>query len=137
MTMKKRNIGVASLAGACLAAAAVWLTGCEVESTEEQEIAVSPQYVELRPGQSATFTAEGWNRFEWSLSNTGIGYLSAQTGGSVTYTALTAPTTTTDTNGNVTSETELRQTITARAAVDTSTNGTTVLTGTAIVRHRP
>lgn len=123
--MKKRNL---SFLAAAIGLTALFLqVGCEVDSTDEAQITVEPGYVTLSRGQSATFTASGWDRYQWSLSNTGIGRLSATTGKQVVYTAIGSPA----------AGVETIQTITASATVNSSSNGTTtVASGSASVLHR-
>ena len=70
----------------CAAAStAIIFAGCE--STDAGGIDVSPTYVELRIGQSATFHATGAQYFKWSLSKPQIGSLSSSRGEYVVYTA--------------------------------------------------
>lgn len=87
--MKKRNrcLGLLLCAGVLLAGC-VLLSGCEVDSADEAQISISPDYVRLAPGQSVTLTASGWSRYKWGLSAPDLGRLSATTGNRVSYTAL-------------------------------------------------
>ncbi len=120
--MKKRNRCIQSLLTAgLLACGGLLFYGCEVDSPDEAQIGVSPDYVRLSAGQTVTLTASGWSRYKWSLSNTSAGRLSATTGERVSYTALA---------GDVT------QTVTASASGDqvttTGTGTNAVVTGGAI-----
>lgn len=136
--MKKRNLLlVAALMLGAMLLGVLLLVGCEVSSADEAEVAVSPQYAELSQNQSVTLTASGWDSYEWSLSNPSIGYLSSTRGPAVVYTVLSpAPTTTTGTGTNaVTTRTDLRQTVTVRAAISRTTNNTDIASGQAIIRH--
>jgi len=117
--MKKRNRCLGSLLTAgVLACGGLLFSGCEVDSPDEAQITVSPDYARLAVGQTVTLTASGWGRYQWSLGNAGAGRLSATTGERVAYTALA---------GDVT------QTVTANAAGDqvaTTGSGTNaVVTG--------
>ena len=71
---------------AVLALAAVFaafLAGCE--SGDSYSISVSPNYAKVKPGQSVTLTASGWENYSWSLSNENGAHLSATTGKSVVF----------------------------------------------------
>jgi hypothetical protein len=64
------------------------ISGCEVDSTDQASISVSPNYATIKEGQSITFTASGWTDYHWNLSDTSIGVLSSSVGSSVIYTAV-------------------------------------------------
>ena len=71
------------LAG-CGAAAMLLTISCETESAATQ-ITITPYSAVVKKDQSVVFTASGGYSYKWSLSNTGIGSLSAKYGDSVTY----------------------------------------------------
>ena len=83
--MKKTSAAMFILTLCAATVTAIFFAGCE--STEAGGVEVTPTYVELRKGQSATFHATGAQFFTWTLSNTQIGYLSAARGETVVYTA--------------------------------------------------
>lgn len=67
-------------------AAVLLLTGCETERTDQARIEVTPREAVLRPGGSVTLRATGWHSYSWTLADPGLGYLSAATGDTTTYT---------------------------------------------------
>ena len=71
----------AVLAGAVLSV--LFASGCE--SADSYSISVSPNYAKIRPGQSVTLTASGWENYSWSLSSENGAHLSATTGKSVVF----------------------------------------------------
>ena len=85
--MKRLSTAMFMLTLCAAATPAIIFAGCE--STDAGGIDVSPTYVELRVGQSATFHATGAQYFKWSLSNSApqIGSLSSSRGEYVVYTA--------------------------------------------------
>ena len=83
--MKRLSTAMFMLTLCAAATTAVIFAGCE--STDAGGIDVSPTYVELRIGQSATFHATGAQYFTWSLSKPQIGSLSSSRGEYVVYTA--------------------------------------------------
>ena len=72
----------AVLAGAVLSA--LFASGCE--DANSYSISVSPNYAKIKPGQSVTLTASGWDNYTWSIDGSGA-HLSATTGKSVVVTA--------------------------------------------------
>ena len=83
--MKRLSTAMFMLTLCAAASTAIIFAGCE--STDAGGIDVSPTYVELRVGQSATFHATGAQYFTWSLSKREIGSLSSSRGEYVVYTA--------------------------------------------------
>ena len=73
---------VAVLAGAVLSA--LFASGCE--DANSYSISVSPNYAKIKPGQSVTLTASGWDNYTWSIDGSAA-HLSATTGKSVVVTA--------------------------------------------------
>jgi hypothetical protein len=65
------------------AAFAAFVAGCE--SGDSYSISVSPNYAKIRPGQSVTLTAGGWENYSWSLDSENGAHLSATTGKSVVF----------------------------------------------------
>ena len=63
------------------------LAGCEASPTSESDINVTPASANLRVGEAMTFTASGWDRYSWTLSDGFIGTLDRHIGDSVVYTA--------------------------------------------------
>jgi hypothetical protein len=118
--MRTYPVLLAMAAGASLLIAGA---GCEVESADsadQAEIQVSPSSVTLHQGQSAEFTATGWQNYRWSLSIPDIGTLSHQTGDKTVYTAI------------VVTGTNTVQTLTCYSTVSGS-NGTSTVSGTALI----
>ena len=72
----------AVLAGAVLSA--LFASGCE--DANSYSISVSPNYAKIKPGQSVTLTASGWENYTWSIDGSAA-HLSATTGKSVVVTA--------------------------------------------------
>ena len=72
---------------AMAALSAVVFSGCETESANAP-IYINPSAATVSGGESVTFTAEGGYDYKWSLSDTGLGYLSASTGPTTVYTAI-------------------------------------------------
>ena len=72
----------AVLAGAVLSA--LFASGCE--DANSYSISVSPNYAKIKPGQSVTLTASGWDNYTWSIDGSAA-HLSATTGKSVVVTA--------------------------------------------------
>jgi hypothetical protein len=66
-------------------------SGCEVDSSAENNVLITPSNVTLRKGQSQEFIAHGGFEYSWSLSNNGWGVLSAQRGPSTIYTRTGDP----------------------------------------------
>ena len=75
-------VGAAVLAGAALSA--LFASGCE--DANSYSISVSPNYAKIKPGQSVTLTASGWDNYTWSIDGSAA-HLSATTGKSVVVTA--------------------------------------------------
>ena len=65
------------------AAFAAFVAGCE--SGDSYSISISPNYAKIKPGQSVTLTASGWENYSWSLNNENGAHLSATTGKSVVF----------------------------------------------------
>lgn len=86
------NTRVVSLAAAAFAGSAIALLlgGCEVDSADRR-IEVRPDSASLKRGESVTLTAYNGYEYDWSLSDTAIGTLSARRGQMVTYKCLTDP----------------------------------------------
>lgn len=80
---KQKTILGLILAG-CGAASMLLMLSCETESAATQ-ITISPYSAVVKKGQSIAFTASGGYNYKWSLSDTGIGSLSAKYGTTVTY----------------------------------------------------
>ena len=72
----------AILAGAVLSA--LFASGCE--DANSYSISVSPNYAKIKPGQSVTLTASGWDNYTWSIDGSAA-HRSATTGKSVVVTA--------------------------------------------------
>jgi hypothetical protein len=66
-------------------------TGCETESSTENNVRISPNTATLAKGESQEFTASGGYEYRWSLENGGIvdewGTLSVADGPSTVYTS--------------------------------------------------
>ncbi len=79
------KIAIPAIATAFLlsAAAVVALFAVGCESAESYSIKVSPNYAELKPGQSVTLSAKGWSDYSWALDNNTDVHLSGTTGPSV------------------------------------------------------
>ena len=75
-------LAAAVLAGAVLSA--LFASGCE--DANSYSISVSPNYAKIKPGQSVTLTASGWDNYTWSIDGSAA-HLSATTGKSVVVTA--------------------------------------------------
>lgn len=76
-------------AAACACAAVLaFSSGCE--SAESNDVVIHPGHAEVAKGGQVGLTATGWDNFRWSLSDTGLGTLSATVGRSVVYTATAA-----------------------------------------------
>ena len=76
-----------AFAAAVLASAvlsALFASGCE--DANSYSISVSPNYAKIKPGQSVTLTASGWDNYTWSIDGSAA-HLSATTGKSVVVTA--------------------------------------------------
>ena len=72
--------------GAAIVLAAAAICGCE--SADSYEITVKPGDATVTSASpSVALTASGWSDYQWSLSDTSLGYLSASKGASVVYTA--------------------------------------------------
>ncbi len=100
-----------SAASAALAIATSVFCGCE--SADTYEISVKPRDATVTSAApSVALTASGWRDFQWALSDTSLGYLSASKGDSVVYTARSG----TFSGG--------RQTITVTAVGSGGTSGT-------------
>ena len=65
------------------AAFAAFFAGCE--SGDSHSISISPNYAKIKPGQSVTLSASGWENYSWSLSSENGAHLSATTGKSVVF----------------------------------------------------
>ncbi|OVE76210.1 hypothetical protein BVX97_02130 [bacterium E08(2017)] len=65
-------------------------TGCDTESVDENNVAITPGSATIAVGESVTFTASGGFEYEWSLANSPDewGSLSNTKGPSTTYTSL-------------------------------------------------
>ena len=77
---------------ACALLTLALLAGCETEPSEQMALTITPNNVELRPGESQEFTATGLQDYTWEiLDNTGanrIAVLSTKKGNSTIYTAV-------------------------------------------------
>ena len=122
----KPTIGVL-IVGLAVVGTLVALCGCETQSATEAEIVVTPASAELAVGESAEFTASGWDGYRWDLSDDKIGVLSRRTGSTVRYTNISS------------ASSNSVQTITVTGlgtGGSSSTNGTSFfVTGQAVVRH--
>jgi hypothetical protein len=76
------------LFGITLLVPLIGMVGCETESSEQRAVTISPSSVSLANGQSQVFTAEGWQDYSWSLSDTSAGTLSTKKGSTTIYTAV-------------------------------------------------
>ncbi len=81
----------AKLTLVCAAALCLLGAGCELDNTEQVRLDITPREATLRKGESVELQAFGWHSYHWSLdhTNTGLGYLSAKTGDTTTYTSIT------------------------------------------------
>lgn len=76
----------ALLAALPLAALVAAVCGCE--SADSYEISVKPGDATVTSASpKVALTASGWRDYQWALSDTSLGYLSASKGASVVYTA--------------------------------------------------
>ena len=87
MTMMKR-FRLLSALGALAAAVLAFAPGCE--SSEANDVTVSPGHATVSKGGSVVLSARGWDNFRWTLSNGDIGILSATVGRQVVYTSIAA-----------------------------------------------
>lgn len=124
-----------SIVALAIAAAAVAiLAGCETEPSEQIGVSITPNNVNMRVGESQSFTASGWQNYTWTLSDTSIGVLSNTKGDTTIYTAVSA-----STNGSL-------QTLTVAVdlGTETTTSGTNntpaetfSVSGTALITQNP
>lgn len=66
-------------------------SGCETERSDQIGLAISPNNVELKAGESQEFTASGWQDYTWEIAEpTGenVGVLSTTKGDRTIYTAI-------------------------------------------------
>lgn len=124
----QRFAGAAAAAAAVAAMSAAFCSGCE--SADSYAISVKPGDATVTSAApSVALTASGWSDYQWSLSDTSLGYLSSSKGQSVVYTARSG----TFAGG--------RQTVTV-VAVGSGTSGSATnsaaggYTAQAIVTHR-
>jgi len=81
------NIFLQTLKWMCGGLLLFTLAGCEASPTSESDINVTPASARLRVGEAMTFTASGWDRYSWALSNESMGTIDRHIGDSVVYTA--------------------------------------------------
>ncbi len=93
------------LFGILLAAAAVALSGCETESSDQIAVSISPNNVTMKKGESQTFTASGWQDYTWSFEDD-YGVLSNTKGDTTTLTVI---------KGNTSTNTTLVKALTLKA----------------------
>lgn len=70
------------------------LTGCEIESASENNVAITPVSTTILEGQSVEFTASGGYEYTWSFEDSSKEYwgtLSTRTGNKTTYTSMYSP----------------------------------------------
>lgn len=79
---------IAILSAALSAAAVLLSSGCE--SSESNDVRISPPQATVSKGASIALSAEGWNDFRWTLSDGNAGALSSTVGKTVVYTATAA-----------------------------------------------
>ena len=84
----KRSIAISTALGALAAAVLAFAPGCE--SSEANDVTVSPGHATISKGGSIVLSASGWDNFRWTLSNGDIGILSATVGREVVYTSIAA-----------------------------------------------
>lgn len=109
-------------------------TGCEVDSAGKVDVQITPQYAEVRRGQSIELTASGWDDYEWAMSNRQLGHLSKKFGHTVVYTAtknIPRPA------ANVTNTTETFNTISAAAVVSTNRTNKAAYSTSMRIKHLP
>jgi len=75
---------------AALAALALLLAGCELESADRR-IEISPNSATLKYGESVTLNALYGYIYAWSLSSTTLGTLNTRSGQQVIYTSMSDP----------------------------------------------
>ncbi|MBQ9726286.1 MAG: hypothetical protein IJV65_02135 [Kiritimatiellae bacterium] len=117
----KKFFSAAAALGALAAAVLAFAPGCE--SSESNDVTVSPGHATVSRGGSVSFAASGWDNFRWSLSDGSLGVLSATVGKSVVYTATAS------------GEGTQRVTATAIGSGASSTNAVGY-SGTAVVTHK-
>ncbi len=114
-------------------AALIAILGCETESASDNSVRITPARVRVNNGQQVQFTASGGFTYSWSISDSSLGFISAKTGPTTTYTANFSPPT-----NSVTV-----QTLTVTSVVGSGgSNNTTTATGftktaEAIIEHAP
>lgn len=81
----KNHLRTGLFAALVLAAASLSALVAGCESGDSYSISVSPNYAKLKPGQSVTLTASGWDNYKWSLDNESGAHLSGTTGKSVVF----------------------------------------------------
>lgn len=87
MKTKLPGLKQASLLAA-LPLAALVAAVCGCESADSYEISVKPGDATVTSASpKVALTASGWRDYQWALSDTSLGYLSASKGASVVYTA--------------------------------------------------
>ena len=126
-TMKLKSPLVLSVCAFLGLTAALLHSGCE--TAEDFTIDVTPHNSEVTaPDQTVTLTASGWSGYVWSLvpENWEWGYLSGQTGKTVTFVVTGMPSTT--------------QTLTVKAtgagsSYTSASNSVQGVSGTARIRH--
>lgn len=80
-----RIFSVAAASAAITLATAIF---CGCESADSYEISVKPGDATVTSASpKVALTASGWRDYQWALSDTSLGYLSASKGASVVYTA--------------------------------------------------
>lgn len=67
--------------------AVILTAGCEVESGAGK-LSITPSSVQIRNGETVSFTASGGYEYTWSLDNPAWGILSSVSGEKVSYTSL-------------------------------------------------
>ncbi len=110
------------------------LSGCEVESSEDQILTIQPPSATVQKNQSVSFTVSGGYRYRWWLKDERLGTLNRRDGNTVLYTAGPIPT-------NALQELYVQSYIEgARGGAPTNAPGTNVsgrVVATAYITHRP
>lgn len=71
------------LSAAALAASLYGLTGCE--SGDSYSVAIKAPTTSIKAGQSVSLEGDGWDAFNWSVSDASLGYVSPQAGHTTVY----------------------------------------------------
>lgn len=71
------------LSAAALAVALFMVVGCE--SADSYSVAIKASTTSIRAGQNVSLEGDGWDSFNWSVSDASLGYVSPQAGHATVY----------------------------------------------------